>query len=211
MKLMQSSVGVLAIVGLGYFAGVGQALLRDRPVILGSIPSKPSGGESPRDVDIPPNSPPGTGEVDPGVADESGPDSGLNSELDPLLDAPVPDGMLTLRRAHQMWIEGAYFIDSRHKHEYDLGHISGAAHLTAETFFTQAGEAEMQTIPPDAPVVIYCLGGDDCDASENTKALLQQYGYLDLSIMGVGYDEWVAAGLPTNSDNESDTQSGDTP
>ena len=103
-----------------------------------------------------------------------------------------------------MWIDGAYFVDSRHKYEYDAGRVSGAAHLTAETFFTDAGQAEMQTIPPDAQVVIYCLGGDECEASKNTLALLQQYGYTNLSIMGVGYDEWAAAGLPTDSDQTTE-------
>ena len=130
---------------------------------------------------------------------ELDPDQPSDPEFDARLDAAVPDGMLTLRIAHQMWIDGAYFVDSRHKYEYDIGHVSGAAHLTAETFFSDAGEAEMTTIPPDASVVIYCVGGEQCDASHNTKALLEQFGYTDLWIMGVGFDEWEAAGLPTGS------------
>ena len=80
-----------------------------------------------------------------------------------------------------------------------------AAYLTAETIFTDAGETEMQSIPPDAQVVIYCLGGDECDASLNTKAILEQFGYTNLAIMGVGYDEWAAAGLPTNLTENEDS------
>lgn len=110
--------------------------------------------------------------------------------------------MLTLRQAHQMWIDGAYFVDSRLREEYDAGHISLAAYLTAENMFSDEGEAEMQTIPPNAAVVIYCIGGEECDASKNTKALLEQFGYTDLYIMGVGYEEWAAAGLPTSLTQE---------
>jgi rhodanese-related sulfurtransferase len=208
MKCIQTIAGVLAIVGLGYIAGVGQSLLRDRPIVLGSGSSGPkTGTETPTDTDLlPPDS--GTDSLsESGVND---PNTPSDPEFNARLDAPVPDGMLTLRRAHQMWIEGAYFIDSRHKFEYDAGHISGAAHLTAETFFSDEGEAEIQTIPPDAPVVIYCLGGDQCDASENTKALLEQSGFSDLSIMGVGYDEWQAAGLPIDS-NADGSDAGESP
>ncbi len=200
MKCAHTVSGVLMIVGLGYLAGVGQALLRDRPVILGATTTTPTKApppqvEHPTPTDPPTSTPPASqapDEQDPAV------------EFDARLDAPVPEGMLTLRQAHQMWIDGAYFIDSRHRYEYDLGHISGAAYLTAESFFTDEGAAEMQTIPPDATVIIYCLGGDECEASKNTLALLQQSFYTDLSIMGVGYDEWEAAGLPIGRSDDQE-------
>ncbi len=195
MKCMQTITGVLAIVGLGYLAGVGHSLVRTKPVILGASPMPAPAPKAPK-ADNP--------QADPAQGQST--DMGISTDpaFDARLDAPVPEGMLTLRQAHQMWIDGAYFVDSRHKYEYDAGRVSGAAHLTAETFFTDAGQAEMQTIPPDAQVVIYCLGGDECEASKNTLALLQQYGYTNLSIMGVGYDEWAAAGLPTDSDQTTE-------
>lgn len=197
MKIMHTTTGVLAIVGLGYLAGVGHALLRDRPVILG--------------VDAPVKAP--NQEDDPGLTTQPINDDTQavstpvvltgDPDFNARLDAAVPQGMLTLRQAHQMWIDGAYFVDSRLRDEYDAGHVSLAAYLTAETMFSAEGEAEMQTIPPDASVVIYCIGGEECDASKNTRALLEQFGYTDLSIMGVGYDEWAAAGLPTSLGDDS--------
>lgn len=201
MKCAQTMSGVLAIVGLGYLAGVGQSLLRDKPIILGSgatarVSESPNPVVDPKDTQTDPAQ-------DPNVltpTDES-------HELE-IPDLPVPDGMLTMRQAHAMWVEGAYFIDARHLHEYELGHISGAAHLNAETFFSDAGIAEMQTIPPDAPVVIYCVGGL-CDASENVLALLEQSGYSNLSIMGVGYEDWENAKLPTSLSDG--TGSGESP
>ena len=191
MKCMQTIGGVLAIVGLGYLAGVGQALIREKPVILGvsdltiPVPAEPSA--TPQD-----NS-------EPTASQGSDDSQSSNIEHDPQLDAPVPEGMLTLRQARDLWNDGAYFVDARLRHEYDEGHISGAAYLTAETFFTPEGEAQMTSIPPDATVVVYCIGGEECDASRNTMALLAQSGFTDLHIMGVGYDEWAAAGLETET------------
>lgn len=186
MKCAQTIAGVLAIVGLGYLAGVGQSLLRDKPVILGSTPPPVQVPDKPIDKPV----------IDAPVGTNNGTPT-IDSHDIQIPDLPVPEGMLTLRQAHAMWVEGAYFIDARYKHEYDLGHISGAAHLSAETFFQDAGVAEMQTIPPDAAVVIYCVGGI-CDASENVKALLEQSGYSNLSVMGVGYEDWESAKLPTS-------------
>lgn len=192
MKCVQTIAGVLAIVGLGYIAGVGHSLVRELPVILGlHLITEPPEIVKPTEIDPVPTTDP-----------ES------NPEFDPLLDAAVPNGMLTLRQAHQLWLEGAYFVDSRLRDEYDAGHVGLAAYLTAETLFTAEGEAEMNSIPPDAQVVIYCLGGDECDASLNTKAILEQFGYTDLSIMGVGYDEWAAAGLPTESNTPQNNEEG---
>ncbi|PCI09582.1 hypothetical protein COB72_06000 [bacterium] len=203
MKCVQTIAGVLAIVGLGYIAGVGHSLLRELPVILGasaSTSTQPVPEDNTPAIDAPDQQP--DLQPDPTPAQIDDPELPKGDDFDARLDAAVPDGMLTLRQAHQMWIDGAYFVDSRLRSEYDEGHISLAAYLTAATMFTDEGEAEMQSIPPDAQVVIYCLGGDECDASLNTKAILEQFGYTDLSIMGVGYDEWAAAGLPTSLTDE---------
>ena len=210
MKCAHTIVGVFAIVGLGYLIGVGHSLVRTRPVILG--PS--SSTKTPEPSPDPEQDPEPIDQNEPASGNDEGTDqpaqasSDFSPESDPLLDAPVPDGMLTLRRASELWNEGAYFVDARLRHEYDEGHISLAAHLTAATIFSAEGEAQMQSIPPDATVVIYCLGGDECDASLNTQALLEQFGYTDLSIMGVGYDEWANAGLPTSLNDGTNESEG---
>lgn len=114
-----------------------------------------------------------------------------------LLDAPVPEGTMTLRRSHELWEQGAYFIDARHHDQYDAGHIEYALRLTSGEFDTDFEYANwvMEQIPQDGTVVIYCVGGD-CDASKNVAARLEQFGYTDLRIMGAGYNEWEMAQLP---------------
>lgn len=125
--------------------------------------------------------------------------------LDNLLDAPVPEGSLTLREARELWEQGAYFIDARYEDEYEAGHIQYAALLPAQMFDTDIDHANsvMDSIPMDGTIVLYCVGGD-CDASKNTAALLEQYGYMDLRIMGAGYEHWVAAGFETASGADSE-------
>ena len=56
----------------------------------------------------------------------------------------------------------------------------------------------MSFSPPEANdlIVIYCTGGD-CQASEDTAILLEAAGYANIAIMAAGFDEWAAAGLPT--------------
>ncbi len=114
------------------------------------------------------------------------------------LDAPVPEGTLTLRESHELWDMGAYFLDARHDYEFEAGHIQYAAWLPAQLFDTDSTRAFaiMDTIPTDGTIVIYCVGGE-CDASKNTAARLEQFGYEDLRIMGAGYEDWVNAGFPT--------------
>ncbi len=205
MKFMHTASGVLAIVGLGYLAGVGQSMLSERPIILGA--TSPAAQPTTRPADLPTDDQPFADNPITDSTDDNSTEANSNTQIDTqndanfdaLLDAPVPEGMITLREAFEHWNEGAYFVDARHDYEFEAGRISGAAHLTAETIFTDAGEAEMQSIPPDAAVVIYCVGGEECDASHNTLALMQSFGYTNLMIMGVGYEEWNAAGLPIDS------------
>jgi len=128
------------------------------------------------------------------------------TNTDPLLDAPVPEGSLTLRQAKELWDKSAYFIDARHEHEFEAGHIQYAAFLESKLFDTDIARANavMDSIPVDGTIVLYCVGGE-CDASKNTAALLEQYGYSDLRIMGAGYEHWVAAGFETATGSDGGT------
>lgn len=192
---------ILSIVGGAFLIGTGQAVLFG-PVTLG--PTSITEGSDGAKVDPNRVNKPDailSEQIDDENAEESQdassePSATFTGGLDALLDAPVPDGTLTLREARTLWEEGAYFIDSRHDYEYEAGHIPYAFFLPAQMFDTDSDRAFaiVEQIPSDYTVVLYCVGGE-CDASKNTAAMLEQLGYTDLRIMGAGYDDWVAAGF----------------
>ena len=85
-----------------------------------------------------------------------------------------------------------------------MSHIQYAQWLPSGRFSSDPDGAMgvLDAIPPSGTVVIYCVGGD-CDASENTAIKLEQFGYTDLRIMGVGFDAWARAGYPISGDDAS--------
>ncbi len=198
MPRIQSPQQVLAIAGGAFLIGTIQAVLFG-PVTLG--PANITTGTqgvvgNPNRINTPntANTSSPTGPSNP--TETTNPTQ--SPEADPLLDAPVPDGTLTLRESYSLWEQGAYFVDARYEKDFDAGHIQYAAFLPAQLFDTDSQRAfgVIDSIPQDATVVLYCVGGE-CDASKNTAAMLEQFGYTDLRIMGAGYEHWVAAGFPT--------------
>ena len=208
MRCMQITSGLLSIIGAAFLFGTVHALVAepvdiskvelgdaDKPVIGRPLP-KP---EESSGTDTPPEN----GADDPveQALNETPEELPANSDGDEqtmALDAPVPEGTLTLRQSHDLWEQGAYFVDARHEHEFEAGHIEYAFWLPSTLFDTDSDRAfaVVDRMPPDATVVIYCVGGE-CDASHNTARRLKQIGFSDLRIMGAGYDDWVAAGFPT--------------
>jgi len=188
MKRICSPQRVLAIVGAAFLIGTGHALVSG-PVVLGarSVRAGTEGvkGDPSRTTDR-----------------AQAPREENPTDRDPTADA-VPEGMLTLAESRELWDRGAYFLDARHEDEFDLGHIEYAQWLPATRFDTDPEGAlrVIGSIPPDGTIVIYCVGGD-CDASENTAARLEHYGFTDLRIMGVGYSDWAQAGHPTSTPSD---------
>ena len=205
MRCMHITSGLLSIVGAAFLFGTVHALVID-PIDISKVDLNTDGDvkggrNNPSDppvgpVDTTPETDTGSGEppVDPPVSEPP-----VEIEVsDAILDAPVPEGTLTLRQAHKLWEDGAYFIDARHEHEFEEGHIQYAAWLASSLFDTDSDRAFgiANSMPPESTVVIYCVGGE-CDASHNVARRLAQIGFTDLRIMGVGYTDWVAAGFPT--------------
>lgn len=219
MRLIHTCSGLLSIIGAAFlFATVHALLVKpvsvDPPVLTGAdapVSGDPSRARRPIAPSM--TNPEQSESQDPGTQapteDTLPPLRSISTEqvdlsephtspLDAILDAPVPEGMLTLRQSHSLWEQGAYFIDARHEEEYIEGHIQYAAWLSASLFNTDSDRAYavVESMPPDATVVIYCVGGE-CDASKNVASRLQQIGFSDLRVMGVGYEDWVIAGFPT--------------
>jgi rhodanese-related sulfurtransferase len=205
MRCMHITSGLLSIVGAAFLFGTVHALIidpidiskattnTDGEVIGGRITERDPSGQDPADLSVP-----DTGEpADP--IDASDTQSPVDVSIpDEILDAPVPEGTLTLRQSYKLWEDGAYFIDARHEEEFIAGHIEYSAWLTSSLFDTDSDRAFeiANSMPPESTVVIYCVGGE-CDASHNVARRLAQIGFTDLRIMGVGYADWVDAGFPT--------------
>ena len=145
---------------------------------------------------------------------EGEPTATFTFNIEPLIDAPVPEGTLSLRESNELWEKGAYFIDARYEEEFVAGHIQYANLLPAQMFDEDSSRAfaVTDTIPTDGTIVLYCVGGE-CDASKNTAAMLELLGYTDLRIMGAGYGDWVQAGFPigTGLDGSGSGEEGGTP
>ncbi len=205
MRCMHITSGLLSIVGAAFLFGTVHALVI-KPVDISTVDLNTEGGVT--GGRNPTQNPPEQPEVTPSGTDtdineipEDPPvsDSPVEIEVsDAILDAPVPEGTLTLRQAYKLWEDGAYFIDARHEHEFEEGHIQYSAWLASSLFDTDSDRAFSiaNSMPPESTVVIYCVGGE-CDASHNVARRLAQIGFTDLRIMGVGYTDWVAAGFPT--------------
>jgi rhodanese-related sulfurtransferase len=97
--------------------------------------------------------------------------------------------------------EGAVFIDSRSRQDFAAGHIPGALSLPVgelESDRKTLAGARLSTalpFPEDQVLVVYCEGGD-CQTSVSLAKLIHERGFTDIRILSVGWDEWVAAGLP---------------
>lgn len=205
MRFMHITSGLLSIVGAAFLFGTVHALViepidiskaatnTDGEVVGGRNTERDPAGEDPVD----PSSPNPDEAVDP-VDDIESQSPVETSVSDAILDAPVPEGTLTLRQSYSLWEDGAYFIDARHEDEFIAGHIEYAAWLTSTLFDTDSDRAFeiANSMPPESTVVIYCVGGE-CDASHNVARRLAQIGFTDLRIMGVGYTDWADAGFPT--------------
>ena len=82
-------------------------------------------------------------------------------------------------------------VDVRGREEYAAGHVAGALHIPVDQLAGRLGE-----LPPDRPVVTYCLMRHRGDSrGERAAALLRERGY-DARALDGGLPAWEAAGLP---------------
>jgi rhodanese-related sulfurtransferase len=93
--------------------------------------------------------------------------------------------------AQKLIDEGAQLIDVRADHEWEVGHIEGAAHLPLDELAERAGE-----IDKERPVLLYCRGGN---RSTMAAAALADAGY-DAAKLSEGIVGWDEAGLPLADD-----------
>ena len=82
----------------------------------------------------------------------------------------------------------ARVFDVREDHEWQAGHVDGAAHLGKGVI-----ERDIERTVPDvsAPIVLYCGGGY---RSALAADALQQMGYTNVLSMAGGWRGWTDAG-----------------
>ncbi|MEM7623245.1 MAG: rhodanese-like domain-containing protein, partial [Planctomycetota bacterium] len=93
------------------------------------------------------------------------------------------------------------FLDARLLGEFEESRVPGAMHVTPAALSSQSDAAldAVDLLFPDAPVVIYCYGGD-CEASEDVAILLENiFGFTDVRIMVDSFESWQDAGFPIES------------
>ena len=101
----------------------------------------------------------------------------------------IPEGWLAVKDVDQLSDaidNGAFIIDVREADEYDQGHIAGAVNIPMRTIAQNVDE-----IPTDQPVVVYCASGHRAAMS---LAALQTMGLNGSRSFPGGYGAWESAG-----------------
>jgi len=86
-------------------------------------------------------------------------------------------------------------VDALPKSYYDQQHLPGAVNL----FVDEAKQRALEVLPDkDAAIVTYC-SNEACPNSEGVARVLTSLGYTDVRKYREGIQDWVGAGLPTES------------
>jgi len=85
------------------------------------------------------------------------------------------------------------WIDLRDPDIYDMGHIKGAVNIPIYLF-----EKEMDTLPRDKQLVLYC-SGPSCTKGTSAGRTLIKAGFEkgQIRVLTAGYNSWEAAGYPS--------------
>jgi rhodanese-related sulfurtransferase len=96
--------------------------------------------------------------------------------------------------------DGAQLIDVRVGHEWEAGHIAGAAHLPLEELPERAAELDRER-----PVILYCRGGT---RSTMATEALTAAGF-DAAKLSEGIVGWEEAGLELDPEDGYVAESGE--
>lgn len=193
---MLAVIGLAAVLGGTHSLIVPISLKRESTGFV--IPE--SLGESPDQPEVSPDSESSTAPADVGSPSEPAEQPANEESSDSAEDSKKIDITLAASlHERAMMGEPIWFLDARREEDFVKGHITGALFMSHTN--VSSGDGLDQLAMFSSPelgdlLVIYCTGGE-CEASEDTAILLEQAGYSNMAIMEAGYDEWVAAGYPT--------------
>lgn len=109
---------------------------------------------------------------------------------------------ITLWEAEDLFSTGkAIFIDSRTEKAFRERHIFGALNIPFEEH-REERRLSLPSLPLAGTLVVYC-DGSECQSSVALARFLHQKGFLDIKVFFGGWNEWLKAGFPISSENDS--------
>jgi len=90
--------------------------------------------------------------------------------------------------------EGTRIVDARAQSKYAAGHIPGAVSLPLDDFETAFSQVSERL--SGSRIIVYC-SSYDCKDSLILAGKLRERGWSELLVFRAGWEEWEAAGLPT--------------
>lgn len=100
----------------------------------------------------------------------------------------------------ELFDRGAPFVDARRTAVYEQGHIAGARNISVwESDLDDKLKAFYEEgLDPEAPVVVYCSGGN-CEDSHTLGQRLWGLGFNNVLVYKDGYPDWLKQGGPTRT------------
>lgn len=102
--------------------------------------------------------------------------------------------------------DNTILVEALPEEVYAEGHLPGAVNIRPR----RVDELAPVLLPdPNARIVVYC-GSASCDASLRVAQRLHRLGYRNVLRYTAGKEDWIAAGLPIERDNQPARSSSDT-
>ena len=121
--------------------------------------------------------------------------------------SPPEFNQITVERTYQLaQREQAVIVDARDPEPYARNHIAGSVNLPLTQFDKYYPDFARQ-VEKSQTVILYCAAG--CTLKEKVAILLQRRGYQDVNVMSEGPDEWVAAGYPVATRDDTHRAEGE--
>jgi len=118
-----------------------------------------------------------------------------SKDYPPHPDRPWAD--ITGQEAVALHGRGVPFLDARRTAVFDEGHIAGARSLPIWESTVDDGIKGLfeEGYDLNAPLVVYCSGGD-CEDSHMLAQRLHGYGFNNALVYTGGYPDWEKRGMP---------------
>lgn len=127
--------------------------------------------------------------------DESKDTTGLDTATTTAQET-LPEGAIGVDEVKRLFDEGtAVVIDARGPGAFEEGHIPGAVNIPYDQLPDYIETLQSEVFTGDV-VICYCWG-PTCDFSDQLATELLIMGYENVTVFTGGWEEWTAAGHPT--------------